>query len=153
MKGRTLWQPWASLVGIKLIETRGWYTPYRGLVAIHAAKRWNADLARTTATNCAIGEGLAALGFVLPAGPGRSFPLPLGAVVAVAELWDCEEMTAGNIASLGERERALGLYAPGRFMWKLKNVRRLSEPVPCKGLQKLWTLPADALQRVEAQLR
>ena len=38
MKALTLWQPWASLVGpAKTIETRGWYTNYRGPIAIHAA--------------------------------------------------------------------------------------------------------------------
>ena len=40
MKALTLTQPWASLVaiGAKRIETRSWSTPYRGLLAIHAAK-------------------------------------------------------------------------------------------------------------------
>jgi len=36
----TLWQPWASWVGIiKYHETRCWRTNYRGLLIIHAAKR------------------------------------------------------------------------------------------------------------------
>ncbi|TRU31740.1 MAG: ASCH domain-containing protein [Microcystis aeruginosa Ma_QC_B_20070730_S2] len=41
MKAISLWQPWASLVanGLKLYETRGWPTKYRGVLAIHAAKR------------------------------------------------------------------------------------------------------------------
>lgn len=40
MKTISLWQPWASLVAIKAkrIETRSWYTSYRGPLAIHAAK-------------------------------------------------------------------------------------------------------------------
>src|SRR5262245_18042005 len=40
--GLSLWQPWASLIaiGAKKIETRSWPTNYRGLVAIHAAKRF-----------------------------------------------------------------------------------------------------------------
>lgn len=38
MKALTLHQPWATLValGIKTVETRSWYTPYRGPLAIHA---------------------------------------------------------------------------------------------------------------------
>ena len=45
MKALTLTQPWASLVacGAKTIETRSWRTPYRGPVAIHAAKGFPAD--------------------------------------------------------------------------------------------------------------
>lgn len=40
MKALTLTQPWATLVaiGLKRIETRSWSTPYRGPLAIHAAK-------------------------------------------------------------------------------------------------------------------
>lgn len=43
----SLWQPWASLMasGHKSIETRSWSTHLRGLVAIHAAKRWTLELA------------------------------------------------------------------------------------------------------------
>src|SRR5262245_34467015 len=42
MKALSLWQPHATLmtVGAKKIETRSWATDYRGLVAIHAAKRF-----------------------------------------------------------------------------------------------------------------
>lgn len=41
MKGLSLWQPWATLVGVglKRVETRSWATSYRGPLAIHAAKR------------------------------------------------------------------------------------------------------------------
>ena len=45
MKALSLWQPWASAIalGHKRIEPRHWTTSYRGLIAIHAAKRWTAD--------------------------------------------------------------------------------------------------------------
>ena len=41
MKAITLWDPWASAMALELKrnETRGWSTPYRGPLAIHAAKR------------------------------------------------------------------------------------------------------------------
>ena len=37
----SLWQPWASLIALNLkqYETRSWGAPYRGKLAIHAAKR------------------------------------------------------------------------------------------------------------------
>ena len=40
MKALTITQPWATLIaiGAKRFETRGWSTPYRGPLAIHAGK-------------------------------------------------------------------------------------------------------------------
>lgn len=40
MKAVSLWEPWATLVRLKIkrIETRGWSTSYRGPLAIHATK-------------------------------------------------------------------------------------------------------------------
>ena len=41
MKALTIWQPYASLIGagIKKIETRSWYTTYRGPILIHSGQR------------------------------------------------------------------------------------------------------------------
>lgn len=38
MKVITIREPWASLIGVKIkkIETRSWYTKYRGELYIHA---------------------------------------------------------------------------------------------------------------------
>src|SRR5437868_804524 len=43
VKALSLWQRWASAMalGWKRIETRHWSLSYRGLLAIHAAKRWS----------------------------------------------------------------------------------------------------------------
>ena len=35
-------------------------------------------------------------------------------------------------------ELALGDYTPGRYAWKLANVKKLPEPIPAKGRQGLW---------------
>ena len=42
----SLVQPWATLLlsGAKRYETRCWSTSYRGLLGIHASRRWSADL-------------------------------------------------------------------------------------------------------------
>ena len=104
MKALTLWQPWASLiaVGAKTIETRSWSTAYRGPLLIHAAKR------RPDVPLFLGGYGLGHHriryadrvdeGFTLAATTGRvlgdgttihrSWPLPLGAVVALCRLVD-----------------------------------------------------------------
>src|ERR1700738_5139808 len=74
----TLTQPWATLVaiGAKRIETRSWRTPYRGSLAIHAAKgfpKWAKE-------TCLESE------FAIELGPDA---LPLGAVIATCRLISC----------------------------------------------------------------
>lgn len=75
----TIRQPWASLIaaGVKTIETRSWQTGYRGPLLIHAGK------ALYRREDCeAVAEQL-----------GSKWPiLPLGAVVAVADLVDVVPM-------------------------------------------------------------
>lgn len=45
VKAISLWEPWASLMrsGAKTVETRSWYTSYRGPLLICAAKRKDRD--------------------------------------------------------------------------------------------------------------
>jgi activating signal cointegrator 1 len=85
MRALTLWQPWASLiaVGAKTIETRGWSTSYRGPLLIHAAK-----------FRCAQPWRLAVPIAAVPAVDALDRPLPLGAVVAAADLVDCVPILA-----------------------------------------------------------
>lgn len=97
----TLWQPWASLivVGAKTIETRSWSTDYRGPLVIHAAKR--------TPTKCDLGEWYCdeavvrdsgstitrrEWGMANENGEGIYYRLPLGSIVAIADLVDVVPM-------------------------------------------------------------
>lgn len=91
----SLHQPWASLVawGVKGIETRGWSTPYRGYFGIHAAKK---NLAGTffPAMNGGVHHhsGMDACFYRNNQDPflaAEHTPLPLGAIVATANLVDC----------------------------------------------------------------
>lgn len=137
MRAITLWQPWASAIalGHKKIETRSRRTHVRGQLAIHAAKRWTAGQKEFAQVEKACGR-LAAR-------------IPLGAVVAVADLVDCkpvEEIATGAI------ERIYGDYESGRFGWLLDNIRPLSEPVGCKGGQGFWFLPPDVEEAVKANM-
>lgn len=63
LKALTVTQPWASLVQrrAKRIETRSWYTHYRGHLVIHAAKNypiWAKELAATDAFRQGLGCNL-----------------------------------------------------------------------------------------------
>ena len=133
MKALTLTQPWATLVavGAKRIETRSWYTNQRGRIAIHAAKGFPLQ-ARDICQEKPFRDVLHALGLTL-------FDLPLGAVIATAELWRILRIDYMVSALLPppEPERSYGDYAPLRYAWYLRDVWAI-EPVPCKGHLGLW---------------
>ena len=119
IKAITIYQPWASLVGKhKHYETRSKRTNYRGKIAIHAGK-----LSPSSSTELLelAGEDL-----------------PLGAVIAIADLVDCIEMTPEFISQQSETELKCGDWLLGRFAWKLANVRFLETPIPAQGQQGLW---------------
>lgn len=128
MKAISLWQPWASAIalGLKRIETRSWSTSYRGPLAIHAAKRWQSDQREFAAAEAALDRL-----------PNR---LPLGAIVATAELVDVKrsEELETEVSAV---ERLYGDYSPGRFGWVLDNIKPLDEPVPFKGSQGFFFVP------------
>src|SRR5690349_17353276 len=101
MKCLSMSQPWASLLtaGITRFEFRRWSTAYRGLVAIHAARRFpmaNRVLCRTPGFR----QVLRRAGFDFPA------DLPTQAILGTARLEACALPTAFDLASLdGEADR------------------------------------------------
>jgi hypothetical protein len=146
MRGLTITQPWATLIaiGAKRYETREWKTGYRGLVAIHAAKKYPmaaAAFAGRDPYGCLRAAGL------------DSQRLPLGVVVAVAELAFCVPTEPfGRTLVLSDQERTLGDYSPGRYAFVLKNVRRLERPVAARGALGLWDVPEELEAAILAQL-
>ena len=142
MKALTLWQPWATLMalGAKTIETRSWSTRYRGLLAIHAAKRFGQDERRLCMeqpfADVLVTGGIATLR-----------DIPLGVLVAVVELVEVVPTEGQLIASGGDwpqdPELAFGDYALGRYAWKTRRLRRLDPPIPWRGAQGLFNLPND----------
>lgn len=161
MKALSLTQPWATLVaiGAKRIETRSWSTPWRGLIAIHAAKGLSSvgghdgliDLCLNEPFRSALVRGGA--GLITPGGD-----LPLGAIVAVAKLADVRSTGPVDgrpvswICDLSEQELAFGDYFPRRFGWFLEDIQALPEPIPCRGALGLWGVPADVLAQIDAQI-
>ena len=143
MKAISLWQPWASLVvlGAKKIETRSWYTSYRGPLVIKAAKKKDKDL--LTYCSCRL-DFIAALK-PLEVQIGKCFEnLPFGALLGTVELVDCRrtesftsqiEVPQGDGNPAHWRERDLGNFDPGRFGWVFVNPVMFPEPIPYKGQQ------------------
>lgn len=142
MKGISLWQPWATAMamGWKSNETRHWSTEYRGLIAIHAAKRWTWDerddweMAQRRYPD-----------LTLPDVP------PLGAIVAVGNLVAIER-SEDLIGKISAEEESWGNYGPGRFAWITRDIRALRNPVACRGMQSIWTIDPEIEAIVRAQL-
>lgn len=152
----TLWQPWASLValGLKRYETRSWDTKYRGKLAIHAAKRPFVSVDGTkTLDKAAWLVWLDALEEAYKVGiitdKSRlplAHQLPLGSIVAIADLTECERMTnnvvwaKANIVEQTKLEIMVGDWQRGRYAWKLENIHSLEKPIVYKGGQGLRTI-------------
>jgi hypothetical protein len=155
MKAISLWEPWAGAIpaGLKHIETRSWATNYRGRIAIHAAKtRKGLTIIHPFKNDmmlCFKSKGITDLN-----------GLPLGAVVATADLIDCIEIpedVLGLIVLNGEvvkkeisfidDEILFGDYTPGRYAWILENIKPLETPIPAKGYQGLWNFEFEEEER------
>jgi len=139
MKAITLYEPWAALVaaGWKEVETRDWYTGYRGPLAIHSSVHPpdKTEISRLT--------------FLLG---GKGYELPafhMGCVLAVCRLAAC--VPAALVEDAAKKlkpefsprrgwdvEREMGNYDRGRWAWILRDVRPLDPPVYARGQRKLW---------------
>lgn len=146
MKALSLTQPWATLVAIgeKVIETRSWFTYYRGPLLIHAASAFP-TAAKDLLLDRRFHQVLARAGYVFPE------DLPRGAIIAVGRLVDVRQMTQDTWpsrfeAAAREHEAAYGDYQAGRFAWLLDDVRPLPAPIPCRGALGLWTPPDNAAE-------
>lgn len=151
MKALSLWQPWATLlaIGAKTIETRSWYTSYRGLLAIHATKAfpraarnmiWEQPVFRR-----ALLKGLGEDWFP-PLNAARGHVIATCQLVTVVST---SQMTNGGCwwdgpdgrrydYRLSEQERAFGDYSNGRYAWLLADVQLLPTPIPASGHLGLW---------------
>ena len=151
MQAISLWQPWAQLVakGWKQIETRSWPPPGQRIgqrIAIHAAKR----KVKTKDLNPEeFDMSVEALN------PGWRAFIPYGALVCTVRLVGAEQVDAGqyNIPLLPASgpqarrtafERTFGDYSPGRWMWKLSDLR-IIEPVPYRGQRGMFELDLDQI--------
>lgn len=144
MKGITLTQPFASIIalGAKSHETRGWSTPYRGPLAIHAAQglpKWAALLIHDEPYRSVLA----------PAGITTFDKLPRAVIVAVGDLVEIVE-TDSWADKVSQAERDFGDWSPGRYAWRMENIRALPEPIACRGTLGLWDVPSsvvDSLQK------
>lgn len=126
MQALTICQPYAHLIVTpqdqlsepqKRVENRTWFTPYRGMLAIHAGKsdKW-----------------------LRPGDPDRYPAMAYGAVVGIAELVTCVRLDGripSDLAWVASHE-----HSSGPWVWVLRDARPLLRPFPCRGAQGLWTV-------------
>jgi hypothetical protein len=143
MRALSIQHPWAAAIayGTKRVENRTWTAPRWAIgqtIAIHASKKPDIS-ARTPA--------------------GESWPehrMHLGAVIAVVTVTGChhseECMLPANAVPPGGYTGCSRWAQRGQWHWELASIRKLPDPVQCKGALALWRLPEDVEKAVRAQL-
>jgi len=152
MKIITLHQPYASLIakGFKKYETRSWSTNYRGKLAIHSAKRLPdfETVMRLRDVFPSISRAFSST--TANYTKAESDLMPLGSIVAIADLIGCELMFSTMISEQSQLELAVGNWAVGSYAWLLENVIALPTPIPYKGSQGLTNIDPEHLAELEA---
>lgn len=135
MKALTLWQPWAWAMacGLKRIENRIWEPPASMLgqrFALHAGRKWHEP------SNTALWE---LLDYDDPH-PPRQDEAVHGAIVATTRLV-AVVTNADAAARIGGGDQRRWFFGP--YGWVVEDTRELDEPIYCRGLQRLWPIPAE----------
>lgn len=140
MKAITISQPFASLIasGEKWVENRRWHCGHRGPLAIHAGKGKQ----------------------YLTAHELQRYPT--GCIVAIADMIACIHLDAARggkqrhevekMAQQGVTLESLLAHehAEGPYCFVLSNVRKLTEPIDCRGAQGLWDVPLAEVLAIRA---
>lgn len=153
MRALTLWQPmaWAIVERHKPIENRPWRLPPKLLgkrFAVHAGKTYDdawATMVRET------------FGLNVP----TKDQITRGAIVGVATFAGCvnqvqldaltdESMTKMDMGTTPLQSVRDWFWGPFGFL--LRDRHALAQPIPCRGMQGLWTVRPDHLQQIEQQL-
>lgn len=147
MKALTLWRPWPAAIihSTKRVENRTWAPP-RWLLgkdfALHAGKTVDDGTVEDLIDEAGVSPDL--------------LPGPLGIVAVVRLAGYVSELNGTRICTGISPERAREIVGSewycGPVGWVLDNIRPLATPVPCRGAQGLWTLPADVERAVMAQV-
>jgi hypothetical protein len=130
----SLWQPWASLVvwGEKTIETRSWWTSYRGSLAIHASLRTPKETVLGLCgdfgdSGLVFQRAMRRHGFDLT--EESIAAMPHGAVVGVANLVDVMPTAEASRMKLSTADRVMGNFTAGRFGWYLTEPVAFDDPI------------------------
>ena len=127
MKALTIKQPWASLIieGYKKYEFRSWKTNYRGKILIHSGLSLEKDMQERF--------------------KNYNLDYKLGYIIGEAEIVDCILVDE----KFNEELRNIDPIVYGRsshvenYAWKLENIKKYDNPIPCKGKLGLWNYEGE----------
>ena len=124
----TLHQPYASLIadGRERYAGKSWSTEYRGRLLIHSAKKRPNYLDFQHFNYC-------------------RDELQLGAILCIAELTDCIQVTADFISTLSHDETMAGFHELSCYAWKFESIKPVA-PIKCNGRRGLW-IPDNLILR------
>ena len=128
MKALTIKQPWASLIieGYKKYEFRSWKTNYRGKILIQAGLSLEKDMKERF--------------------KDYNLEYKLGYIIGEAEIVDCILVDE----EFNESLRNIDPIVYGRsnhvenYAWKLENIKKYDNPIPCKGKLGLWNYEGES---------
>lgn len=150
MLALTLWRPWdtAILRLGKPVENRDWPPPAKLVgkrFALHSGKKFDMDGAATI--------------FLLAHKDGFSHEVIRDRIARSEALDSVILGTVKLVRVISKAQPQLGERDPladsewffGDFGWVVEEPFALPRPVPCKGMQGLWTMPPDVEAQVLAQ--
>lgn len=145
MPALTVKQPWAGLIMVRAkdVENRTWPVPQaiRGeldvgtpvLIAIHAAKRYDADAWKQWSDTRQ----------APPSHPTPSYPV--GVILGTVSVTGCHHAHDCTTfpAAFMEQPRCSPWAERDVYHWTLADPQPLTEPIPARGRQRVWTVPDD----------
>lgn len=154
----TLWPEWAWVIANgqswpadlvrKLVENRGWHPgrrlPVGTRIAIHAGKHLGGRPGAAVADEAVAGV----LAMYRRANPGRLLPYQ-GFREALRACAKSAIVCTATIDGY-DQHHLTGWDVPDAWHWRLRDVLVLDEPIPCRGAQGLWPVPADVRVRLAA---
>ena len=81
--------------------------------------------------------------------------MPAGCIVVVGLLIAVHSTNQDQGAAFWRSvlaEREFGDYSPDRYAWELADMVALKEPIPCRGMQGLWTPSSEVVQEIKSQV-
>jgi hypothetical protein len=147
MKVISLWQPWASLwcSKRKVHETRHWRCAHRGWLLVHAAKRFETGFDPDDRLRLILDHEF---------GAHWAEDLPTGSLIGMVNVVDClPTQTISGDTAASDDDRECGDFGPGRFAWKRDEFRLFDQPIPYRGRQGVFNVPADLILGYIASLK
>lgn len=142
MKVISIWNPYATLIvhGHKAVETRSWQAPKTLIgqrIAIASTKVLRPE-------QKALWEDTVFLRHYETCGLPHLTDLHNGAILGTAILHSCDIMTEEDLEDVTEEEQIFGHWDVGRFAWRLRDRKPLSEPIFTRGYQGIWDYDVEA---------